>query len=116
MSLIEITTPTESAKIKELNDRFRSTFVGGVVHITCGVDALCREVKAEVLRRVRTFDHFNKDNDPHGEHDFGAFNIACQQFFWKISYYDRAMKHGSEDPSDASKTTRELCVMLAEEY
>jgi hypothetical protein len=116
MSLVEIITPSQSARIKELNDRFRSTFVGGVVTITHGVDALCREVRAEVLRRVRTFDHFNADNDPHGEHDFGAFNIGGLQFFFKISYYDRTMKHGSEDPADTSKTTRELCVMLAEEY
>jgi hypothetical protein len=99
-----------------LNDNFRSTFVGGVVQLTSGVDALCREVKAKVLRRVREFKHFNEDNDPHGEHDFGSFNIAGSRFFFKIDYYDRELSNGSEDPADTSKTARVLTIMLASEY
>jgi hypothetical protein len=113
---LEITAPASIARIRELNDNFRRTFVGGVVVITPGIEALCREVKAEVLRRVRTFDHFNKDNDPHGEHDFLSFTIAGQTFFAKIDYYDRAMENGSDNPADTSKTTRVLTVMLSEEY
>jgi hypothetical protein len=69
-----------------------------------------------VLRRVREFKHFNGDNDPHQEHDFGTFNIGGTRFFWKIDYYDRQMDAGSENPADASQTTRVLTVMLAEEY
>lgn len=113
---IHIEQSRAAHRIRELNDNFRRTFVGGVLVVTQGVGALCREVKTEVLRRVRLFDHFNSDNDPHGEHDFGSFNIAGQRFFWKIDYYDRDMEHGSENPADASKTTRVLTVMLAEEY
>jgi hypothetical protein len=28
-----------------------------------------------------------EDNDPHGEHDFGAFEHEGQRIFWKIDYY-----------------------------
>lgn len=121
MQHLEITAPASIARIRELNDNFRRTFVGGVVVITPGIDALCREVKAEVLRRVRAFEHFNQDNDPHGEHDFGSFTIAGTTFFWKISYYDRETfgqgpDYGSENPADTGKTTRVLTVMLSSEY
>lgn len=104
------------ATVRDLNDGFRRTFVGGVLTLTDGVAALCEETRAEVLRRVRGFDRFNEDNDPHGEHDFGSFEIARQKFFWKIDYYNRALDGGSENPADPSQTTRVLTVMLAEEY
>ena len=104
------------ARIRELNDSFRRTFVGGVIHITQGVEALRPEIKAEVLERVRQFERFTKDNDPHDEHDLGSFVIGSSGFMWKIDYYDRDMAHGSEDPDDPDKTTRVLTVMLQEEY
>jgi hypothetical protein len=65
---------------------------------------------------VRTFDRFDRDNDPHGEHDFGNFDIADQRFFFKVDYYNLEMDGGSEDPADPAKTTRVLTVMKAEEY
>lgn len=111
-----ITTPRDIERIRDLNDRARRTFVGCVVIVTQGVDSLCREVKAEVLRRVRMFDHFNGDNDPHSEHDFGSFNIAGTTFAFKWDYYDRQMEGGSENPGDTSKTTRVLTVMRLDEY
>ena len=55
-------------------------------------------------------------NDPHGEHDFGSFEIAGQKFFWKLDYFDAEMKYGSEDPADPSKTTRVLTITFASEY
>lgn len=108
--------PDKKDRIRELNDRFRTTFAGGVVMLTQGVDALGTEAKAEVLRRVRTFNQFDRDNDPHGEHDFGSFEIAGQQFFFKMDYYARDMEGGSEDPANSDVTTRVLTVMKAEEY
>jgi hypothetical protein len=116
MEVTMLNVPSKSERIRDVNDRFRTTFVGGVVTVTSGIAALCREVRAEVLRRVRTFSHFNEDNDPHHEHDFGAFNIGGQRYFFKIDYYNREMDGGSEDPADTSKTTRVLTIMLAEEY
>jgi Protein of unknown function (DUF3768) len=103
-------------KIRALNDAFRTTMTGGQVLITAGVDALPCDVKAMVIRRVATFADFNPDNDPHGEHDFGSFALAGRKFFWKIDYYDANMEFGSDDPTDPSKTTRVLTIMLAQEY
>ena len=103
-------------KIRELNDRFRTTMAGGRVTLTAGVDTLPSDVKAMVVRRVATFSEFTPDNDPHGEHDFGSFALAGRKFFWKIDAYDADVRHGSEDPADPAKTTRVLTIMLAEEY
>ena len=102
--------------IRVLNDNFRSTFLGGQVVMTAGVSELPLDVKANVLLTVKSFSTFDKDNDPHGEHDFGSFEVAGETFFWKIDYYDSDCRYGSEDPSDPDKTTRVLTVMLAEEY
>jgi hypothetical protein len=106
----------DKARIRQLNDAFRSTFVGGVVVMTAGVDALPTEFKASVLQAVREFRDFDEGNDPHHEHDFGAFELNNQRFFFKLDYYDTSMEFGSPDPSDATETTRTLTVMLAEEY
>lgn len=110
-----LSKPT-SERIRELNDSFRQSFVGGRVVVTEGVDALCANVKAEVLQRVRRYDRFDRDSDPHGEHDFGSFEIEGERLFFKIDYYDPTMDGGSEDPADPTKTTRVLTVMKAEEY
>jgi hypothetical protein len=56
-----------------LNDNFRSTFVGGRTVMTAGVNALPLATKARVILAVQSFSNFTKDNDPHGEHDFGSF-------------------------------------------
>jgi hypothetical protein len=66
--------------------------------------------------QVAEFKSFTEDNDPHGEHDFGSFDIVGRKFFWKIDYYDRQCQYGSEDPADPEKTTRVLTVTLAEDY
>ena len=105
-----------TARIRELNDAFRRTFAGGKVTMTAGVYALPDMVKAAALQKAATFDQFNEDNDPHGEHDFGSFELCGRKFFWKIEYYDRAMEYSSEDPSDPEQTTRVMTVMLASEY
>ena len=103
-------------RIRELNDAVRTTFAGGRIVTTAGVDALPLEVKMAVIGRVMTFSEFTPDNDPHGEHDFGNFELAGRKLFWKLDYYAPNMDGGSEDPSDPTKTTRVLTIMFAEEY
>ena len=110
------TSCSAADKIRDLNDNFRRTFVGGVVLVTAGVEALPEERRRSLLQKVREFGDFNRGDDPYGEHDFGAIEDGGERFFWKIDTYDRDLKFGSPDPSDPSVTTRVLTIMLAEEY
>jgi hypothetical protein len=103
-------------RIRHLNDAFRRSFSGGKVMMTAGVAALPDSAREVVLEEVRKFAAFSGDNDPHGEHDFGSFEVDGRKVFWKIDYYDAAMEFGSEDPADPLKTTRLLTIMLASEY
>ena len=66
------TTVSTAERIRALNDAFRRTFVGGMVMITAGVEAMPVDQRRSLLAKVRAFDAFTDDNDPHGEHDFGA--------------------------------------------
>lgn len=106
---------TQSSRIRNLNDAFRKAMARDV-YLTAGVAALPAEIQTEAIWRVKTFDDFNEDNDPHAEHDFGAFDIEGQKFFWKIDCYDLNREFGSEDPADEVKTRRVLTILLAEEY
>lgn len=102
--------------VRQLNDAFRQTFSGGKVFMTASVAALPDMVRANALVEVTRYDDFSADNDPHGEHDFGSFELCGRVFFWKIDAYDKNMEFGSEDPADPAKTTRVLTLMLAEDY
>ena len=102
--------------IRDLNDQFRRSFIGGRVVMTQGVDALPPEAQSDLMVRVQRFNDFCADNDPHGEHDFGKIELQGNAFFWKIDYYDTELKYGSENPADPDLTIRVLTIMLAEEY
>jgi len=103
--------------ISDLNDLLRQTFIGGKVLITEGISNLSDEVQESVVSNVRGFADFSEDNDPYGEHDFGAFDQPdLGKVFWKIDYYAPDMERGSEDPADPKQTCRVLTIMLAEEY
>ena len=106
----------KTERIRELNDAFRRTFAGGKVVMTASVASLPEMVRANALIEVSRFDNFTPDNDPHGEHDFGSFDLCGRKFFFKVDYYDPNMEFGSEDPSDPDRTTRVLTLMLAEDY
>jgi hypothetical protein len=115
-------TTSNTKRIAELNDLCRKApGIAGRMFITQGITALPAADQSEICEKVETFDTFAQDNDPHGEHDFGAFEHNGQKIFWKIDYYDRASfgtgrDMGSEDPSDPAKTLRVLTIMLASEY
>src|ERR1700722_294858 len=99
-----------------LNDNFRSTFVGGQVVMTRGVADLPLDVKARLILAVQSFSNFTKENDPHGEHDFGSIELGGETYFWKIDYYDLDLRFGSESPEDPNVTARVLTIMRADEY
>lgn len=102
--------------LAQLNDAFRRTLVGGRVVVTAGVAALGRADVSAVILTVATFDAFDRDNDPRGEHDFGAIDHAGTRYFWKIDCYDADLRFGSPDPADPAVTTRVLTIMRADEY
>lgn len=107
-------------RIRALNDRYRrnpiASGVPGKLVVTCGVRALPPERQAAIISRVQSFDTFTEENDPNGEHDFGAFDSGDQKIFWKIDYYDRELAYASEDPAVPEKTVRVLTILLADEY
>lgn len=105
-----------TAKIRELNDRFRRTLDGGSMVVTAGVHALGPVRLQRLVEQVATFDRFDAGNDPHEEHDFGAFEDGGNRFFWKIDYYDLTVTVGPPDAADPAQTARVLTLMLADEY
>ena len=111
-----VATPGRAERIRLLNDRFRTTFAGGAVVLTEGVDALSADLKVQVFSAVRTFTAFDSDCDPHGEHEFGSFELGGVTYFFKLDYYTPDMQGGSEDPADPTKTARVLTIMRADEY
>ena len=106
----------KTAKIRQLNDAFRTSFKGGKVMLTLGIRSKAEHEVTEILERVVNFNEFNKNNDVYGEHDFGSFEHKGDKIFWKIDYYDKSLKYGSEDASDETITTRVLTIMTANEY
>lgn len=109
-------TKTDTTTIRILNDTLRKTFLTGQVLLTPGVANAAAEDRPTIIEKVQTFDNFTPDNDPHGEHDFGAFEVEGTKYFRKIDYYAPDMMHGSEDPADPQKTKRVLTIMRADEY
>ena len=111
----------KSALIAELNDQFRrslgtSTILGTVV-VTAGFMTLDMAQRNQVVQAVIDFNRFTKENDPYGEHDFGAIRLpGIEKIFWKINYYDPSLQYGSENPADPAQTHRVLTIMLASEY
>ena len=102
--------------IRTLNDLFRTTWLTGQVLLTPGIANLPDAIQSRIVETIQTFDAFTPDNDPHGEHDFGAVTVDGHKVFWKIDYYAMDLLHGSDDPADPEINKRVLTIMLAEEY
>ena len=122
-------TITRQQLIADLNDRFRRGEDGvagrmmltqGVVHLAAGHDVGKSDDQSSgverVLAMVRAFDTFDRDNDPYGEHDFGAFTFEGETLYFKFDYYTPDMMAGAKDPTDPKDTLRVLTIMLASEY
>lgn len=103
-------------RVRVLNDSFRTNMVGGRWMITSGVKSLGALAVGAIIEDVRSFNSFDRDNDPHQEHDFGSIEWAGQRIFFKIDCYDKQLEYGSPDPADPNVTARVITVMLASEY
>lgn len=94
-----------AARTRELNDHLRRNIFAlaalGEVVLTAGVAALSDPDLFALVDEVRCFEDFNEDNDPYGEHDFGAIDFRGEHYFWKIDDY---------------ASYRVLTIMRADEY
>ena len=122
-----------TARIARLNDLARSAMgVACTAVATVGFRSLPDADQSCVRELIETFDAFDEDNDPHGERDFGTIyqlgdgrwtterprlrDDERERVFWKLDYYDRAMRFASEDAANPAVTRRVLTIMLADEY
>lgn len=77
--------------LRTLNDQLRTSLDGCQVVITHAVahDALGFALRATAC--VQAHMDFPQRDDPHGEHDFGAFDLDGHRMVWKIDHYDKDM-------------------------
>ena len=106
---------------KQANQRVERSFPVGsrCWGSTCGNAGDCDFItgkQSAIREKVKSFNKFNSDNDPYGEHDFGSFEHAGEKIIWKIDYYNTALKRRSDNPADPTKTVRVLTIMLEKEY
>ena len=130
---IELKDEQKVERIRTLNDAARKNpGVSCRAVMTAGLAALEALDRHAAVMVIMAFDQFDQDNDPHGEHDFGAIyrlpsgtwaqrrpedkKTITETVFWKINSYDKALEFGSEAPWDAEQTIRVLTIMLASEY
>ena len=124
----ETARPThDHREIARLNDFLRENLTSpgaNRVVMTVGIAELIGDValfrgfrrRAELLRMIRDFDAFDRDNDPYGHRDLGSFELEDTACLWKIDYYDVDLSGGSEDPADPFKTVRVLTILRADEW
>lgn len=124
-----------AAKIAKLNDnvrlnmlrmhpRFTVLFMGALANELQNADVLTGlEVQTAVAAKIGAAGPFTVENDPHGERDFGSFelkkpgfNEAGEKIFWKIDYYDLEKENGSPDPTDIRVTHRVMTIFYASDY
>lgn len=104
-----------ASEIARKNDEYRRTFDPRLVRVVLTRVVLTQGVaysqdQAEVIKAVQSFDKFNADNDPHGEHDFGAVVVHGIRYFFKFDYYDDDFQFFKEDGN------RVLTIMRSDEY
>jgi len=110
-------------QIARLNDRTRLG-LDRTARVVITRNCLGRLAEAEVApeepivlqaRLMAAFRHctFSEDSP---ERDFAAIDFLGRKVWMKIDYYDAAMEFGSDDPADASVTTRVMTILLPEDY
>jgi hypothetical protein len=122
-----------TARIARLNDLARQAMgVACTAVATVGFRSLPASNQSRVRELIETYDAFDEDNDPHDERDFGTIyqlfdgrwtterprlrEDERERVFWKLDYYDRDLRFGSEDAANPAITRRVLTIMLSDEY
>jgi hypothetical protein len=117
--------------IRRLNDMARTqpqivnatwVMTQGVLHLLAGDDdndaavAPALQRVAALRAAIATYSDWSEDNDPHREHDFGAFALFGECLFFKIDYYHPDHDTLAPVPGNIELCRRVLTVMLADEY
>lgn len=93
-------------KIARKNDELRSIIPyimkPDALRITKGVQYLGAY---SILKKVKVYNEFTKDDDPYGEHNFGCFMHKDKKTFWTI------VAHGGDEGYNLV-----LTVMLADKW
>lgn len=95
---VPMVSPTVQ-QIAQQNDQFRQgdPNVPGTIVLTAGMDHLLKRLDIPIgvlAQTVAGFSDFTDANDPHGEHDFGAFPFGDERCFWKIDGVDAPSHNG----------------------
>ena len=56
--IVDLNPSPETQRIQELNDAFRTSFIGGTVMLTAGIQALPEDTQNVTLKAVRSFNAF----------------------------------------------------------
>jgi hypothetical protein len=103
-----------SRRIAELNDAFHKVNGGpGRVFLTEGIAEMDEWDRASIFKRVQHYCALSFGTD--SEHDCGKFEYGEETIFWRIAYFDRAMKGVSPDPADVRVTVRVLLLLRDDE-
>ena len=118
MTTQNVVNGSKVARIRALNDQLRQNFSGpnGKVMLTSSVTELPEPVRFKLVHDIQNFNDWSNDNDPHGEHDMCFVEVEGERYWAKIDYYDRDVRYGADDPSDAAQTTRIMTIGHASEY
>ena len=104
-------------QIARLNDRLRrGDSSSGTVMITQGVQRITGFDAGVLAEALANYSDFDPDNDPHGERDFGLMTLWGHDLLWKLDYYDKELKFGSDDPANPDITHRVLTVLLSSDW
>lgn len=107
---------SRAGAIVALNDAFRRAGPSCDWSITPGIAERGAVFVALAYQRIAAFEEFDEHNHPHGERDFGVFELNGEHVIWKIDCYDADLRCASPDPADASVTRRTMTIMRGGEW
>ena len=106
---------SKAERLRALNDQLRTTFIGGTVMITKGIEAIPFAKRKRILEQVRSFGAFDAENDPTASmiarSSKPRANASCSRSTIPIARCGFIRR--SADPA---VTARILTIMLASEY
>jgi hypothetical protein len=112
--------PYTSEQLAHINDTIRMNLcklrcnlkvdgvIGQLMFTRNAIEALGDNITV-LLQEIGSFNDFNKDNDPHKEHDFGKIVLFGRTWFWKFDYYEKSIRSFGHD-------VHLLTIMEASDY